>query len=159
MEHAHRTQARSRAEDARRQPQCRLEGWQGTPDGDNARGTSKGFRERCGGGQDGAARAAVGAVPKACAMPRRDDSGFADALSSLRLLQASDGNGRVPADAADVGDVLPPGRPARTWMTPPALPPWTAAGAADLSGAREGYRNGGGGDAVRSAGVNEAMRK
>jgi len=61
------------------------------------------------------------------------DDDFAEALSSLHTLQAgSPGHTSAAAAPTDVGDVLEAGKPAKSWMTPPALPPWTGARAIDL---------------------------
>ena len=78
---------------------------------------------------------------------RADD--FEEALSSLHTLQASPGHTNAAAAPADVGDVLAAGKPAKSWMTPPALPPWTAARAIDLDHGGAAASSSRGGAAVR----------
>ena len=125
-------QARSSAQAVRKQAERSLQRWQGRQggqyEGDVANGVEGG----------GAGWSSLGASARRAADARLQRAGgdCAGASSGLHSLQSGNGRGRVKADQEDLGDVLPAGRPARTWMTPPALPPWTAAGAADLRGAR-----------------------
>lgn len=125
-------QARSSAQAVRKEAERSFHRWQERQGGQYEGDVENGVE----GGGDGWSGLVASARRAADARLQHAGGDWAGALSGLHSLQSGNGRRRVKAVPEDLVDVLPAGRPARTWMTPPALPPWTAAGAADLRGAR-----------------------